>query len=1089
VGTSDKNSIPEGSGSQGGGRIALLPQKSRKFYSFKAVKKALSDRLWKQAYVPVNVFLLFAKRNGKRKPVGACLGADPRTIARIFNFAREHDLAVLHLGIFFLRKETAEKLRENRKIAKGDREKLAQLDLHAISGANKLVRLAFRVFIDIDNKDTKALWRLIKYLWKLKIYPEVWETQKGYHVYIYFYHRKVYRVVSVEDEDGKKRVEKVFQGYELPFAKDYRIKHVRRGLKELCSKVGVKADIVSASHSVWVEGIPNPLKDGFATKLILNGKPLSLEDLWQKTLPLWLPKELFRRPRYRVRKPKNEEKAEDALRELDKLLEPPYSNVFFALSRHGTLKACRQLWKAGYDLSDIEDELKNRLEIRTESDKEALQNFLKYFEEHYTDTPKPQARPQKEKERKHEHYWELAPKVREALEKGYLKTTHIARYLGCTRDRVKKFKSFLKTHGYSLEDLLTRYEEVMAFLKAHAKGGNKAQRKKEWDREAWLEEYQRREAEFIQRCKEEAEIRRAKKREELEAKGIDPDGWYSWWQIPVWFYPAGSGTIGNTQFVGGGKEVEFRAGSILANRPPRTSKKKTNSSPSRAGRNKLFTPAVPLVILSRDYSTKLRDALYEVLQRYHSEDGLPVVLVVPSRFSDTGSTSLKLTPYKVPPRNFRQMWQEIKEKFGKTVQGLSTRNGALDWFLKVWEQVKDKTTLVSVPSTPFPIKKEKPSVLSYLLSAKQLLAKQTEPPEKKDERKDNHYGKAVLSRAEIAELMRLFQAHPDKKISELLPYMPERARRVLKQFKRELKEELDHLSELKAKGELPPLLQKIEGFVRFWVARFPVLFDPPVVFCRLFDAILRNYEKIYGPDPLFLELRRVGSYSEFMTKTVYLQEQLRALETQKPKREPKKLKLPPSKVIEDVVRFFEGRRSQVSRQELETTIYAAWRKVDKDKADRLAVSRYIDRYEGVLWKKLNNGHYGLLVSSDEVRVRIRDYVLGLKQAKKNGQGQTSADGNGSVGSQHFTHNGNNGNGKPSANGDDSLGSTSLPTNGNGKYDIDQIIHTLQKEGKVYVPPQFVHEIVRELRRRGFSVNYWSATGLIELVGGDDEIPF
>jgi hypothetical protein len=117
-------------------------------------------------------------------------------------------------------------------------------------------------------------------------------------------------------------------------------------------------------------------------------------------------------------------------------------------------------------------------------------------------------------------------------------------------------------------------------------------------------------------------------------------------------------------------------------------------------------------------------------------------------------------------------------------------------------------------------------------------------------------------------------------------------------------------------------------------------------------------------------------------------------------------------------------------------------------------------------------------------------VRELKQAKKNGQGQTSADGNGSVGSELLTHNGNNGNGKPSANGNGSLGSTSaMPTNGNGKYDIDQIIHTLQKEGKVYVPPQFVHEIVRELRRRGFSVNYWPATGLIELVGGDDEIPF
>ena len=93
-----------------------------------------------------------------------------------------------------------------------------------------------------------------------------------------------------------------------------------------------------------------------------------------------------------------------------------------------------------------------------------------------------------------------------------------------------------------------------------------------------------------------------------------------------------------------------------------------------------------------------------------------------------------------------------------------------------------------------------------------------------------------------------------------------------------------------------------------------------------------------------------------------------------------------------------------------------------------------------------------------------------------------------MGSELLTHNGNNGNGKPAADGNGSLGSTSLPANGNGKYDIDQIIRTLQKEGKVYVPPQFLHEIVRELGRRGFSVNYW-ASGLIELVGGDDEIPF
>jgi hypothetical protein len=1059
--------------SQGGGggrQTALLPQKTRKIYSYNQLKKALSGGLRKPAAVPVNRFEFFVEKDGQAEPVGAFSGADPRTIEFYLELALKNNWAVLDQGVILITKEIAEKLRENRRIAKGDWEKLSQLNLKAYFGPDtKVVRLAYRVFIDIDKKNSDALWRLVHYLWKLKVYPEVWETKDGYHLHIYFYHEKVYQEIKVKDEDGKERVEKVLVGYILPFADNYLIEEVEECLKVLCAKLGIQPDIVSAKHAVWLEGFPNPLKGGFATKRLLTGFPLPLQDLWQKLLNV-NPAKVFQKVRqnkpryYRKRKQKDTDKEEEAHRELDDLLLREHSNVFFALSQHGTLKACKKLWDAGYDLQDIENELKDRLEIRTTSDRKALEEFLAYFEKNYTKHTRKQESPpkeeeHKEEERKHEHYYEFAPKVREALEKGYRKTTHIARYLGCTRDRVKKFKSFLQKNGYSLEDLLTRYEEVLAFLKAHAKGGNKWKRKKEWDREAWLEEFHRLKPEYIRLRREEAKARRAKKRAELEAKGIDPDRWRL---APVWFLSVGSGTIGNIP-------VYLRlavGGNPQTNRPPQTSKRQTNpSSPPQAGRQQHLTPAVPLVILSRDYSTQLRDALYEVLQKYHSEDGLPVVLVVPSRFSDTGSTSLKLTTYKVPPRNFRQLWQEIREKFGKTVQGLSTRNGALDWFLKVWEQVKDKTTLVSVPSTPFPVKKERPSFLSYLFSAKQLLTKQSEPPEKKDEKEDNHYRKSVLSMAEFAELERLFRDHPDKKISELLPYMPKRVCLVLKQFERELKEELDRLSELKAKGELTPLLQQVAGFVRYLDARFPGLLRlSPVIFCRLLDATLRNYENIYGPDPLFLELRRVGSFSEF-TETVYLQEKRKALEAPEPKREPKKLKLPPSKVIEDAVRFFEGRRSQVSRQELETAIYAAWQKVDKDKADRLAVSRCIDRFEGVLWRKLNNGHYGLLVGSDKVRVRIRDYVLQLKQAKENGQGQTSADGNGS------------------------LGSTSLPTNGNGKYDIDQIIHTLQKEGKVCVPPQYVHEIVRELRRRGLSVNYWPATGLIELAGGEDELPF
>jgi hypothetical protein len=1070
-----ENYIQNKGHSQGGGggrQTALLPQKTKKIYSYNQLKKALSEGFRNPPVVPVNRFEFFVEEDGEEVPVGAFAGADPRTIQFYLELALRNNWAVLDQGVILITKEIAEELRENRRIAKGDREKIAQLDKRALFG-KEVVRLAYRVFIDIDKKNNDALWRLVHYLWKLKIYPEVWETKDGYHLHIYFYHEKVYQEIKVKDEDGEERVEKVLVGYILPFADNYLIEEVEECLKVLCAKLGIQPDIVSATHAVWLEGFPNPLKGGFATKRLLTGFPLPLQDVWQKLLNV-NPAKVFQKvhqnkPRYyRKRKQKDTDKEEEAHRELDDLLLREHSNVFFALSQHGTLKACKKLWDAGYDLRDIENELRDRLDIRTTSDKKALQEFLAYFEENYTKPTRKQESPpkeeeHKEEERKHEHYWELAVRVIEAWEKGYQKISHMAKYLGVPRSNIYNLRSFLKKHSYEWEDLFTKSEEVLAFLKAHAKGGNKWKRKKEWDREAWLEEFHRLKPEYIRLRRREAEIRRAKKRAELEAKGIDPDRWRL---APVWFNPIGSVYIGNIP-------VYLRlavGGSFQTNRSPQTSKKRTNpSSTPRAGRQHRFTPAVPLVILSRDYSTQLRDALYEVLQKYHSEDGLPVVLVVPSRFSDTGSTILKLTPYKVPPRNFRQLWQEIREKFGKTVQGLSTRNGALDWFLKAWEQFKDKTTLVSVPSTPFPVKKEKPSVLSYLFSAKQLLTKQPEPPEKKNEKEDNHYRKSVLSMAEFYELERLFQAHPDKKISELMPYMSKRARQLFEQVQQVLKGELARLYKLRERGELNSALRVVEeaeSIIRLLEHRFLGLLSlSSVIFHKLLDTILRNYEKIYGPDPLFLDLRRAGSYSEFLTKTVYLQEQLRILKTPEPKREPKKLKLPPSKVIEDVVKFFEGRRSQVSRQELETTIYAAWRKVDKDKADRLAVSRCIDRYEGVLWKKLNNGHYCLLVSSDEVRVRIRDYVRELKQAKKNGQGQTSADGHGS------------------------LGSTSLPPNGNGKYDIDHIIHALEEKGSVVVPPQWVYEIVGELRRRGFSVNYWPATGLIELVGGDDEIPF
>jgi hypothetical protein len=545
-------------------------------------------------------------------------------------------------------------------------------------------------------------------------------------------------------------------------------------------------------------------------------------------------------------------------------------------------------------------------------------------------------------------------------------------------------------------------------------------------------------------------------------------------------------------------------------------------------------------------TSSLQEALFAFLKRHHSEDGLPVVLVVPKRVSTVKGTILQLTPYKVPPRSFKQLWKEIKEKFGKLVQGLSTKNGALDWFLRAWEKFKEEIMSkgwVTVGSSPFSSKKNlSSSELSTLLSlqaelSNKLLEKlstlQTEPSHKLSEgTKSAQSRKLALPMGEFATLESLFKANPDKKISELMPYMSERARQLFEQFQQVLKGELARLYELKERGELNSALRVVEeteSIIRLLEYHFLGLLSmSSFIFHRLLETVLRNIEKICEDDMLFSGwesltatdlLRKLSSadtYEEFLQAAAELRKKLsteqqtfleflrdidlirekmhaqQQEELSAKKKANKKSGFPSSQVVQTALKFLEERTHgsdvvKVSREELETALYTAWKNADPEKANRQAVSEYIDRYEGILWRKLPRRYYGLLVSSDTVKARIRDYVRELKHAEKNGQGQTSADGNGSVGSELLTHNGNNGNREPSADGNGSLGSTSLPTNGNGKYDIDQIIHTLQKEGKVYVPPQFVHEIVRELRRRGFSVSYWTTTGLIELV--DDEIPF
>jgi hypothetical protein len=285
---------------------------------------------------------------------------------------------------------------------------------------------------------------------------------------------------------------------------------------------------------------------------------------------------------------------------------------------------------------------------------------------------------------------------------------------------------------------------------------------------------------------------------------------------------------------------------------------------------------------------------------------------------------------------------------------------------------------------------------------------QTEPSYKLSEgAKSSQSLKLALPIGEFATLENLFKAHSDKKIAELMPYMSEKSRQLFEQVQLVLKGELARLYELKERGELSSALcvvEETESIIRLLEDRFLGLLSlSSVVFHRLLDTVLRNIEKICGDVMLFSGwesltatdlLRKLSSadtYDEFLRATAELRkklsteqqtfleflkdidlirEKLHAQQQEKlsaKKKANKKSGFPSSQVIKTVIKSFEDMNQGkgvivVSRQELETVIYSAWINADKEKANRLAVSEYIDKFEGVLWKKLNNGYYGCLLA-------------------------------------------------------------------------------------------------------------------------------
>jgi len=108
-----------------------------------------------------------------------------------------------------------------------------------------------------------------------------------------------------------------------------------------------------------------------------------------------------------------------------------------------------------------------------QGDEKAFQRAWERAEEFISATFRPLKPTHRKKERKHRHYWEYIPVIKECLEKGITSAYAISKRTGIPKASVLEiFRRFSK------EQILTQTEEVIRYLKANQKGENKLSKEK-----------------------------------------------------------------------------------------------------------------------------------------------------------------------------------------------------------------------------------------------------------------------------------------------------------------------------------------------------------------------------------------------------------------------------------------------------------------------------------------------------------------------------------------------------------------------------------------------------------------------------------
>ena len=378
----------------------------------------------------------------------------------ISEYARQ-GFSILYRGIFYIPQAVWEEYKKRYKEVKEN----PRLSFE-IFDFSKLIKVGDAIIIDLDNVSEEDVKRIVKYLHKLGIYPEVWlsASGKGYHIYIHLIYRVINKkkVEEVESFNGRiKQTTYYGRYYEFPYANDYRIELIIEGLKVLLKRLGIPYDSISANRAVWLEGVYNPLKGGKSEKTF-DGAIHRIDKAYEKLRPLWEHSlKLKALKRFLVKK-YEKDRVEIAAEIEETLASNPVDYIQTNL-KNGTIT---RFLNAGYDF----EEVGRILASHYERDEKAFWRAWRKAEDFIRLTFKP-LKPSKSKlreERKHKHYWEYIPKIKECLEKGITSINGISKATGIPKSSVLEiFRRFTK------EQILNQTEEVIAYLKANQKGGNK----------------------------------------------------------------------------------------------------------------------------------------------------------------------------------------------------------------------------------------------------------------------------------------------------------------------------------------------------------------------------------------------------------------------------------------------------------------------------------------------------------------------------------------------------------------------------------------------------------------------------------------